>query len=71
VFEVLDDGPGPSSAVAERIFDAFVTTKPEGIGLGLAAARQSADDLGGTLTWDRNDGRTRFRLVVPLAGSQG
>jgi C4-dicarboxylate-specific signal transduction histidine kinase len=42
--------------VAGRIFEAFVTTKPEGVGLGLAAARQTADDLGGTLTWDRDAG---------------
>lgn len=37
---VLDSGAGPSAAVAERLFEPFVTGKPEGIGLGLPVVRQ-------------------------------
>lgn len=65
--EVLDDGNGPLPAVAATLFEPFVTTKPEGIGLGLALARQAAIEHGGTLTWHREANRTVFRLSLPAA----
>ena len=34
--EVIDSGPGPSPEIADRLFEEFVTSKPEGVGLGLA-----------------------------------
>ena len=43
VLEVSDSGPGPPPEVAERLFEPFVTGKPEGVGLGLAVARQLRD----------------------------
>ena len=39
VFSVQDSGAGISGENQERIFDAFFTTKPEGMGLGLAICR--------------------------------
>ena len=66
-FEVLDDGPGPPSTLASTMFEPFVTGKPEGVGLGLSLARRVASDHGGTLSWTRDDGRTRFRLTIPRA----
>jgi len=63
--EVGDDGPGPPSRVAETLFEPFVTSKPEGVGLGLALARQVAVDHSGTLTWNREANRTVFRLMLP------
>lgn len=62
---VSDSGPGPSTEIGERLFDPFVTTKPDGVGLGLALARQVAEDHGGRLTWSRNNRRTEFRLTLP------
>jgi signal transduction histidine kinase len=63
--EVKDSGSGPPSQVAETLFEPFVTTKPEGVGLGLSLVRQVAVDHGGTLTWRRDDGQTVFRLMLP------
>ncbi len=65
--EVLDSGPGPPSEVAVRLFEPFVTGKREGVGLGLAVARQVAEAHGGTIGWRRADGRTCFRIELPLA----
>ncbi len=64
--EVFDTGPGPAAAVAERLFDPFVTAKPDGVGLGLAVARQVIEAHGGTIAWERLAGRTCFRITLPL-----
>lgn len=66
--EVLDSGPGPPTEVAARLFEPFVTGKREGVGLGLAVARQVAEAHGGTIGWQRVDGKTSFRIELPLAG---
>jgi len=63
---VEDSGPGPSESVAGRLFEPFVTGKPEGTGLGLFVARQIAEDHGGTLGWQRRDGMTVFFAELPL-----
>jgi signal transduction histidine kinase len=69
VFEVIDTGPGPPAELGDRIFDVFVTGKPEGVGFGLALAHQVALEHQGSLTWTRSDDKTCFRLE--LAVSQG
>jgi signal transduction histidine kinase len=66
IVEVSDTGPGPSPDVAARLFEPFVTGKPEGIGLGLAVARHAAEAHGGRITWQRAAGRTIFRVEIPL-----
>ena len=63
---VEDDGPGPPSSIGTTLFDSFVTSKPEGIGLGLAVASAVAQTHQGTLGWRRENNRTRFELVLPL-----
>jgi signal transduction histidine kinase len=60
--EIGDSGPGVSSDMAEKLFEPFVTTKPEGIGLGLAVARRSAEQHGGKLDWYRAERVTVFRV---------
>jgi signal transduction histidine kinase len=65
--EIADNGPGPPAQVADSLFEPFVTSKPEGVGLGLALARQVAIDHGGTLAWRREADRTVFRLSLPAA----
>lgn len=47
---VRDYGPGIPDAVAQRMFEPFVTTKTRGGGLGLAIARRTAELHGGSLT---------------------
>jgi signal transduction histidine kinase len=68
VVEVLDSGAGPETAVAERLFEPFVTSKREGVGLGLAVARQVAQVHGGWIGWERQDRMTCFRILLPCAG---
>jgi hypothetical protein len=63
---VSDNGPGISSAIADSLFEPFVTTKPEGLGLGLPVVRRAADDLGGKVTWSRRDEGTHFELIVKV-----
>ncbi|MCI0377390.1 MAG: HAMP domain-containing histidine kinase [Gemmataceae bacterium] len=64
--EITDSGPGPPPEIADRLFEPFVTTKPEGVGLGLAVARQVAEAHDGTLRWFRRDATTCFRLELPV-----
>jgi len=63
---VRDSGPGPSAEVSSRLFEPFVTGKPEGTGLGLFVARQIAEDHGGSVRWQRCDGITEFRVELPM-----
>lgn len=65
VLRVEDSGPGPVGGVAGSLFEPFTTTKPEGLGLGLAIARQVAEDHQGGLSWSRTPGRTSFELSWP------
>jgi C4-dicarboxylate-specific signal transduction histidine kinase len=44
-----DSGPGVDSAHMEYIFDAFFTTKPHGMGMGLSICRSIVDSLGGRI----------------------
>ena len=43
IVKISDCGPGPAAEVAERLFEPFVTAKPEGTGLGLYVARQTVE----------------------------
>ena len=63
VISVSDTGPGPEAGV--DVFEAFVTAKPDGIGLGLFVARQAVEDHGGSIDWRREGDRTAFRVRLP------
>jgi signal transduction histidine kinase len=63
---VVDDGPGPNVRLGEDIFESFVSSKPEGLGLGLSIVRRAAETLGGGVKWERGDGRTRFELLAKI-----
>lgn len=67
VIEVRDDGPGmPRTAGEATPFRPFVTTKPEGLGLGLVAARDLVEGLGGRLEVESRPGRgTVARILLP------
>jgi two-component system sensor kinase FixL len=63
---VADNGPGPAAEVAGRLFEPFVTTKPEGLGVGLAICRSIAERHGGRLTAQSPpEGGLRMILTLP------
>ncbi len=64
---ISDNGPGIDPAIADSLFDAFVTTKRDGHGLGLAVVARLVQDMGGMVQHRRSDGWTRFRLYLPVA----
>ncbi|KQO65894.1 ATPase [Methylobacterium sp. Leaf87] len=65
---VHDTGPGLPEALRAQVFDAFFTTKSDGLGLGLAIARGIVEDCGGSLTaGDDPAGGAVFRMDLALA----
>jgi len=65
---VRDAGVGLDPRSREQIFDAFYTTKPGGMGMGLSISRSIAQNHGGHLWVEANDGPgTTFRFTVPKA----
>jgi signal transduction histidine kinase len=67
--EITDNGPGPDPEIQLKMFDPLVTTKLEGIGLGLAIVSKTAKLLNGSIQWSREDGLTRFMLTVPWSNT--
>jgi PAS domain S-box-containing protein len=68
---VSDRGPGIAPSDADRIFDAFYTTKPEGLGLGLAISQTIVKAHGGHLEAAANvDRGATFRFTLPAVMPQ-
>jgi signal transduction histidine kinase len=68
--EISDNGPGPSPEVQAQMFDPLVTTKREGVGLGLALVAKAAKEIAGEITWRRESDETVFCLRLPIASPQ-
>jgi len=66
---VADTGRGISPELSERIFESFFTTKPGGLGIGLALSRRIIEAHDGRL-WAESDGRSgaTFRFTLPVEG---
>jgi signal transduction histidine kinase len=63
-----DTGPGVPPALRKRIFEPFVTTRPEGTGLGLAFVDRVVTEIGGSVTVDdAPGGGASFQITLPLA----
>jgi signal transduction histidine kinase len=63
---VRDSGPGIDPEHVERVFQSFYTTKPDGIGMGLAICRSIVDAHGGRLWADANEPRGAvFQFTLP------
>jgi two-component system sensor kinase FixL len=68
---VADTGPGISEEVAARLFQPFVTTKPNGMGVGLSISRRIIESHGGTISVHRNEaGGASFTFTLPLMPEQ-
>lgn len=63
---VTDSGPGFDDQVIDQLFTPFVSTKDEGMGLGLSISRSIVEAHGGRLWVDRESGKTRVRFSLPL-----
>jgi two-component system, LuxR family, sensor kinase FixL len=67
---VSDTGPGISEDIAAMVFQPFVTTKPNGMGVGLSISRTIVEAHGGRIWVDaRPGGGTVFHLTLPAAPS--
>jgi len=66
LIQVIDNGPGVDDP--DRIFDAFVTTKEKGMGIGLAVSRSTVEAHGGRLWAENNKTRgATFNVALPLS----
>ena len=64
--EFEDSGPGIAADVIDRLFEAFVTTKPDGLGMGLSICRTILDQHRGRLRATNNPaGGETFFLTLP------
>ena len=64
---VQDDGPGFNGGVPERLFERFYTTKPDGLGMGLAICRAIVEAHGGNIWAEpRPEGGAAFHFILPL-----
>jgi PAS domain S-box-containing protein len=64
---VQDSGPGIDETILQRLFEPFVTTKKQGMGLGLSISRGIIEAHGGRLRLDANaDNGTTFQILLPL-----
>jgi len=65
---VADNGPGLSADVANHLFEPFVSSRTDGMGLGLAICRSIVDAHGGELRYQANPGGgSIFRFTIPSA----
>ncbi|MCP3972946.1 MAG: HAMP domain-containing histidine kinase [bacterium] len=71
---VADNGPGVPEDVVSRLFTRFIHEGDSpltagSIGLGLAVVKILVTDMGGTITYNRSDGWSRFMFTLPLASA--
>jgi two-component system nitrogen regulation sensor histidine kinase GlnL len=66
MIEVEDNGPGVPDNLKPHLFDAFVTTKRNGSGLGLALVAKIIGDHGGIIECESEPNKTIFRVLLPM-----
>ena len=68
--QIIDNGPGLNPDVADRVFDAFATTKSGGMGLGLTVAADIVARHEGRIEVESAPGRTAFRIWLPIESEE-
>jgi signal transduction histidine kinase len=68
---VVDTGPGIPPAMRDRVFEPFVTSKADGVGIGLALTKRIVEDHGGTIGFETSDRGTNFWVEVPRGDRPG
>ncbi|MDY6920957.1 MAG: ATP-binding protein [Pseudomonadota bacterium] len=66
LIQIRDEGPGVPAAIRERLGQPFVSTREEGLGLGLFLSHASIDRLGGKLSLRESDGGALMEVRLPL-----
>jgi signal transduction histidine kinase len=69
VVDVTDNGPGIEPGRLMDVFKPFHTSKPRGLGMGLALARRTLERLGGEIHMTSSPGCTRVRMRLPRANT--
>lgn len=67
---IQDNGPGVPADMRDHLFDPFVTTKPQGSGLGLTLVAKLVADHDGMIDFESEPGRTVFRVRLPVEPPQ-
>ena len=71
LFSVTDTGSGIAPEIAQHLFEPFVTSKPNGMGVGLSICRTIIEAHGGRIVADSNKGGgTIFEFTIPLADAE-
>jgi two-component system, LuxR family, sensor kinase FixL len=71
MLRVEDNGYGVAPELADNIFDAYQTTKPRGMGLGLHLSRRIVQRHAGRLWWEPiTTGGARFLVELPINGRE-
>ena len=72
ILDVCDDGVGIDPTIRDRVFDPFVSTKRDGVGLGLVNAKAVIESHGGTIKlFDAQPKGTCARITMPASPSHG
>lgn len=68
VLEVEDHGPGIVQEITQQLFEPFITTKQDGMGIGLSISKTIVSDHGGTIEASANHfGGATFRVRLPCS----
>ena len=67
---IRDNGRGIPQELHEHLFEPFVTSKPNGQGLGLALVAKLVHDHGGAVAFESEPRRTVFRVMLPVESGE-